>query len=147
MSAERKPPTCVPPSWVLMLLTNDSRFSAYESLYWNATSTATLSRSRWNTTGLLCSVSLFVLRNFTNSVMPPLARYSADLSVRSSYRWIVRPLLRNASSRRREATVSHTYSVFSKIVGSGWKRTVVPLPFSFLSAARVLMGATGMPRW
>jgi hypothetical protein len=43
-------------------------------LYWSATSTATLSRSRENTTGFACSVSLFVFRNFTNSVMPPLAK-------------------------------------------------------------------------
>ena len=74
MSAERKPPTCVPPSVVLMLFTNESSVSAYVSLYWNATSTETLSRSRENTTGFACSVSLFVFRYFTNSAMPPLAK-------------------------------------------------------------------------
>src|SRR3712207_6460345 len=38
VSARRKPVTCDPPTTVLMLFAKASTFSAYESLYWSATS-------------------------------------------------------------------------------------------------------------
>ena len=74
-------------------------------------------------------------RNFTKSTMPPAywntsVRGLPSASVtRSSYSTILRPLLRNAISRKRFARVSKSYTVVSvKISGSGQNDTVVPLP-------------------
>ncbi len=40
VSADRNPERCAPPSCVLMLLANESRFSWYELFHWSATSTS-----------------------------------------------------------------------------------------------------------
>ena len=59
--------------------------------------------------------------------MPPAYSKSVALSVRSSWRWIFTPLLRNACSRRRWARVSKLNSSTVKISLSGMKRTLVPV--------------------
>ena len=73
--------------------------------------------------GLSCRTCLPRFRCLMNSAMPPLYLNSADFAspvlasvVRSSVSVISRPLFRNASSRRRCASVSKLYSVAVKML-------------------------------
>ena len=50
---------------------------------------------------------------------------------RSSFRMILRPLFRKASSRSRLERVPKLYSNSVKMAGSGLKMTLVPRPFAF----------------
>ena len=76
--------------------------------------------------GLSLTTALFLFRCSTNDTMPPSYWNLWLLPSRSSSIVMRMPPLRNASSRRRCASVSKLNSVVSKICGSGLNVTFVP---------------------
>ena len=72
--------------------------------------------------GLSLTIALFLFRCSTNETMPPSYWNWWLLPSRSSSMVMTMPPFRNASSRRRCASVSKLYSVVSKICGVGPER-------------------------
>ena len=105
VSAERKPERWVPPSMVLILLTNVRMLSLYVLLYRRATSTGTSVFSFFTVTILLCRGLFFTSKYFTKSLKPPL---NLNVSIfgsseRESLSIISSPWFKYANSLRRSA--------------------------------------------
>jgi hypothetical protein len=108
VSAARKPSSCVPPSWVLIALANVYTDSPYDSFHCMAISSA-MPSSCASDSNMITDLWIGVLVLFrwrTKSAMPfsymnvtrrGLPSSSADPG-RSSVRWMVTPLFRNAIS-------------------------------------------------
>ena len=122
------PASCVPPSLVRTLLTNDIIVSEYPSLYWPATSTSIPSflPSKYMT-GPNTSLSSF--KYSTNSLIPSAYKNSSSVygSVLSSVKVIFTPFNKKADSLNLSAKVLKLYFVVEKILSSGLNVTFVPL--------------------
>ena len=99
------PTSCVPPSRVRTLLTNERTFSEYASVNWKAISTS-ISFSVPSNATVGCSVSLSSFKYWTNSLTPSWYWKISCLSDRSSVSVIFRPFSKKADSRKRSASVS-----------------------------------------